>query len=540
MSEKPPPVAPNFAAVKAGAIKLTHQERIKQEKDGLAVLDDLLGRFARDGFASIPEEEFERTKWFGFYRQRPKSSGYFMQRIKMPGGQYTAEQGKVIAEFAAERARGFLDVTTRQTFQMHWLQVEDFPVFWNRIKAVGMTSSGACGDDTRNVVGCPVAGVDPHEIFDATPFALAASRMLTDNRDFSNLPRKYKISISGCAIQCAQPDINCLSLFGVRRANGEPGFGVMVGGGLSISPHLAQILPVFVPLEEKKVLDVVRGVSEIFRDEGYRANRMRARLKFLVADWGAQKFTEELQKRVAFPLEPGEEWVRPKDAESDHFGVHPQKQKGLSYVVISCLGGRIRAEKLRKLCELSAEFGSGRMRNTNKQNIALLDIPEAKLPALLQALDAHGFPYRASEFRKGAISCTGSEFCNLAVVETKNRVMLLVQQLEETGLNPGKIRIHVSGCPYSCSQYQVADLGFRGTKAKVDGQQVDAFEMFVGGRLGDGRRFSELVKSRIPSKDLHLVVRRTIEFYLAHRQGTESFTDFCARTPREQIRAALA
>lgn len=534
-----PAVAPNFAAVKAGAIKLTNQERIKLEKDGMDVLDDLLGKFAREGFAAIPEDDFERMKWYGFYRQRPKDSGYFMQRLKMPGGRFTAEQGRVIAELAAERARGFLDVTTRQTFQMHWLKVEDFPVIWKRMKEVGMTTSGACGDDTRNVVGCPVAGVDPHELFDASPFALAVNAMLTDNREFSNLPRKFKISVSGCALQCAQPDINCLGLFGVRRKDGRAGFGVMVGGGLSSSPHLAQVLPVFVPLEEKKVLDVVRGVAAIFRDEGYRANRTRARLKFLVADWGAKKFAEELQKRVGFPLEPGEEWARPKDAESDHFGTNPQKQAGLFYVGVSCLGGRITAARLKRLCELAAEFGGGRLGNTNKQNVLILDVPGAKVAALKKALDADGFVHEASNYRTGGISCTGIEFCNLAVVETKNRMMLLVEQLEAMGLDAGKLRIHFSGCPSSCGQHQVADLGFRGTKVKVDGRQEDAFEMFVGGRLGDGRRFNELVKSKVPSKDLHLVVRKAVEFYLANRKGKETFTDFCSRTPREQFSAAL-
>ena len=534
-----PAIAPNFAAVKAGTIKLTNQERIKQEKDGMDILDDLLGRFAKEGYATIPEDDFERMKWYGFYRQRPKEAGIFMLRLKMPGGQFTAEQGKVIAEIAAERARGFLDVTTRQTFQMHWLKVENFPVIWKRLKAVGMTTSGACGDDTRNVVGCPVSGVDPHELFDATPFTLAVSKMLTDNREFSNLPRKFKISISGCAIQCAQPDINCLGLFGVKRKDGAVGFGVMVGGGLSTAPHLAQVLPIFIPLDEKKVLEVVLGVTQIFRDEGYRANRTRARLKFLMADWGPKKFTEELEKRLGTKLEPGEEWVRPKDAESDHFGVTPQKQKGLFYVGVSCLGGRISAEKLKKLCEISTGFSEGRLRNTNKQNIVLLDVPEAKLPALKKALDEAGFVYEASHFRKGGISCTGIEFCNLAVVETKNRMMVLIEQLEAMGLDPGKLRIHFSGCPSSCGQHQVADLGFRGTKVKVDGQQEDAFEMFVGGRLGDGRRFNDLVKSKVPSKTLHLTVRKAIEFYLANRKGTESFTDFCSRTPREQISAAL-
>ncbi len=535
-----PVIIPNLEAVKSGKIKLTNQERLKLERDGMDILEDLLGRIPKGGYASIPEDDFERMKWFGFYRQRPRDSGFFMLRLKMPGGRFTSEQGLVIAELAAARARGFLDVTTRQTFQMHWLQVEDFPPIWERLKGVGITTSGACGDDTRNVVGCPAAGVDAHELFDGTPFALAVNRLLTDNREFSNLPRKFKISVSGCAIRCAQPDINCLGLFGVRKSDGQLGFGVMVGGGLSSAPHLAQILPVFLPLDEKKVLEVVYHITAIFRDEGYRANRTKARFKFLVADWGAAKFTTELEKRLGYQLDPGEAWVHPKDQEADHFGINPQKQAGLHYVGISCLGGRITAATLRRLCEIAREFGSGRLCNTNKQNILILDVPDANLPGLKQALDAAGLVYTASNIRKGGVSCTGIEFCNLAVTETKNRLMLLVEQLDELGGFDGKLRIHFSGCPSSCGQHQIADIGFRGTKVKVDGVQVDAFEMFIGGRLGEGRRFNQLVKSKVPSTDLHLVVKRMLDYYRANRQGAEGFSDFCARVPLEQISAALA
>ncbi len=534
-----PPITPNFAAVKAGKIKLTRQEQFKLEKDGLDVLDDMLNRFPKEGFTSISEDDFDRMKWYGFYRQRPKDSGYFMQRLKIPGGQYTSQQGKLIANFTAEFARGFLDVTTRQTFQMHWLKIEHFKILWEMLKSVGMTTSGACGDDTRNVVGCPAAGIDPRELFDASPYNLAINKMITDNRDFSNLPRKFKISVSGCAIRCAQPDINCLSFFGVKRKDGTIGFGVMVGGGLSTAPHLAQILPVFVPLDEKKVLDVAYHISALYRDEGYRANRTKARLKFLVADWGAQRFTEELEKRLGYKLELGEEWEIPKDQETDHFGINPQKQEGLNYIGVSCLGGRLQAVKLKRLCEIAETYGNGRLRNTNKQNILILDVPTQKIESAKKELDAAGLIYEASNFRKGGISCTGIEFCNLAVSETKNRLMLLVEELEAMKLDNDKIRIHFSGCPSSCGQHQIADIGFRGTKIKIDGQQVDAFEMFIGGRLGGGRRFNELIKSKVPSKDLHLVIKKLLEFYKANRLNEESFGDFCVRTPREQVAAAL-
>ncbi|MBV9463006.1 MAG: nitrite/sulfite reductase [Verrucomicrobiae bacterium] len=539
-TETPPAKAINFAAVKSGELKRTAQEQLKLNKDGLDVIHDLY-RFAKTGFASIPDDDFERLKWYGVYRQRPKDSGFFMLRTKIPGGQLNNEQARAIASIAADYGRGFLDVTTRQTFQMHWLKIENFPDIFARLESVGMTTSGACGDDTRNVVGCPLAGIDKHELFDATPYLRAVSDFLTNNRDFSNLPRKYKIAIGGCSIECQQPDINCCSLFGVRRKDGTLGFGVKVGGGLSSSPHFAQTLDLFVPLDVEKVVDTVRAISEVFRDEGYREKRSRARFKFLVADWGAERMTQEVRKRMEWTPDPAETWEHPIDPESDHFGVHEQKEAGLSYVSISCLGGRIGAAELFQLLEIAARHGSGNIRTTNKQNIVLLDIPNAKLDAIKRELDEKGFVYQPSNFRQGCVSCTGVEFCNLAVAETKNRMMALSEQLES--LVPeyrGKIRIHFSGCPSSCGQHQIADIGFRGGVTRIDGEKVDAFEMYVGGRTGKYRRFNELVKGKIPSRDIHLYIRKLLKFYEAGKKPEgECLGEFLARTPREAISAAL-
>jgi ferredoxin-nitrite reductase len=528
-----------FADVKARRGKLTRQEEIKQAKDGLDVLPDLY-RYAASGFESIPEPEFERFKWYGFYRQKPKNSGYFMLRTKIPGGQFNAAQGKVIASLVEKYARGFLDITTRQTFQMHWLRVEDVPDIFGRLNSVGMTTSGACGDDTRNVVGCPVAGVDKDEIFDGTEFNRAVSQYMTFNRDFSNMPRKYKISISGCHLHCAQPDINCLSLFGVIKKDGTRGFGVKVGGGLSAAPHMAQCLPIFVPLDVQQVIEVVKHISTIYRDEGYRDARTCARLKFLMADWGAAKFTAELQKRIGRELEPGEDWVLPNDPETDHFGVHEQKQAGLYYVTVSCLGGRISAEKLRQISELSETFGDGQIRNTNKQNLIIINVPKPNLKPLLNELDSRGLMYQGSPFRKGGVSCTGIEFCNLAVAETKNRLMLLVDQLEEMHPNfDSKIRIHFSGCPSACGQHQIAEIGFRGKSWTENGDNVDGFDMFLGGGLGANRKFNQLVYVKIPSRDLHHYVARALAFYDKSKSNGESFKDFFARTGRDKFEAEL-
>ena len=528
-----------FADVKARRGKLTRQEEIKLAKDGLDVLPDLYG-YARTGFESIPEHEFERFKWYGFYRQKPKNSGYFMLRTKIPGGRLNSQQAKIIADLADKYARGFCDVTTRQTYQMHWLRIEDIPDVFGQLNSVGITTSGACGDDTRNVVGCPVAGVDKDEIFDGTEFNRAVSQHLTFNRDFSNLARKYKISISGCHLHCAQPDINCVGLFGVIKKDGTRGFGVKVGGGLSAAPMMSQLLPIFIPLDVPQVVEVVRHISMIYRDEGYRDARTSARLKFLVRDWGAARFTAELETRIGRSLERGEDWPMPIDAETDHFGVHEQKQRGLYYVTISCLGGRVAADKLRHVAELAERFGDGQLSNTNKQNIIILNVSKANLQPLLKECDARDLLYQGSQFLKGGVSCTGIEFCNLAVSETKNRMMLLVEQLEEKHPDfDRKLRIHFSGCPSSCGQQQIADIGFRGKAWTENGESIDGFDMFLGGGLGANRRFNELVFTKIPSRDLHHYVSQIIQFYEANKSNGESFKDFYARTERLKFEAEL-
>jgi ferredoxin-nitrite reductase len=532
-------INPNFAAVKQGLIPLTPQEKLKQEKDALDVIHDIY-QYAKSGFASIADDDFERFKWYGVYRQKPKDSGYFMLRTKIPGGQLNAAQARVISQITDRFAHGFSDITTRQTIQMHWLRIEDIPEIFAELESVGITTSGACGDDTRNVVGCPVAGIDPEEIIDCNREMEEVSRHLTNNRDFSNLPRKYKISVSGCCIRCAQPDINCTGVFGVRRGS-EAGYGIMVGGGLSSAPHLAQILPFFIKPHE--VWPVVKAVSEIFRDEGYRLKRNRARFKFLVADWGVERMAKEVQARLDFTLEGHTDFPELQDQETDHLGIHAQKQPGLYWVGVNFPGGRIRAGKLAVVADLAAKYsapGLDSIRLTNKQNLLLVNIPEANLAALKAELDAQELVYESSNFRKGCVSCTGIEFCNLAVAETKNRMIALVDQLEATsGWYKEKIRIHFSGCPSSCGQHQIADIGFRGARTKINGEMVDAYDAFIGGRLGKNRRFNELLKGKIIAADVHLFIDKLLKIYDGKKQEGETFADFCDRVPKAEILAAL-
>ncbi len=537
-------IAPNFAAVKSGAIPITPQERLKLEKDGLDVIHDIY-RYAKLGFEAIADDDFDRMKWYGVYRQKPKESGYFMLRTKVPGGQIDGDQAVMLSRITDEYAHGFCDITTRQTIQFHWLRIEEMPDIFAQLASVGIITSGACGDDTRNVTGCPLAGIDPHELIDGTPQLLEVSRRLTNNRAYSNLPRKYKISLSGCHIHCSQPDINCVGVFGLRRGqNGtsETGFGIKVGGGLSAAPHMAQTLPVF--LHPDEVGEVVEAVTAVYRDNGYRHARSKARLKFLVADWGAERYLDEVEKVLGRRLERHDAFTYPQDAESDHLGIGPQKQPGLNFAGICFAGGRLRNGQLAELGRLAKKHaapGQDAIRLTNKQNAILLNVPDANVPALKADLDAAGLVYEPSNFRSGCVSCTGIEFCNLAVAETKNRMIELVGQLEaQCSHYTDRIRIHFSGCPSSCGQHQIADIGFRGGRTKIGGVQVDAFDMFLGGRLGEKRRFNELIKGKIPASDVHLAVDKVLRFYEDRRVPGESFGDFYARTPKDEFKAVFA
>jgi ferredoxin-nitrite reductase len=536
-------IHPNFAAVKQGLVPVTPQEKMKLEKDGLDVIHDIY-RYAKSGFASISDDDFDRMKWYGVYRQKPKDGGYFMMRLRLPGGMVNAHTARRLSVIADQYAHGFCDITTRMTIQYHWLRIEDIPPIFSELSELGISTKGACGDIPRNVVGCPVAGIDHEEIIDAREVLREVNAGFEGSKEFSNLPRKYKVSVSGCCIHCAQPDINDVGVFGLKRAvdgREEAGFGIMIGGGLSSSPHLAKILPFF--LRPEQVWPVTKAVSEIFRDEGYRLKRNRARFKFLVADWGVERMTAEVLQRLDFAPETHTDFPVIRDQETDHLGVHKQKQGDLYWVGVCFPGGRLRNGQLAQLADIAEKYcapGEDVIRLTNKQNLLITNIPEANLAAVKAELKSYGLDYEPTNFRKGCVSCTGIEFCNLAVAETKNRMLALVDQLDATsGWYKDKIRIHFSGCPSSCGQHQIADIGFRGARTKVDGQMVDAYDAFIGGRLGQNRRFNELLKGKIIAKDVHLFIDRLLRVFDGLKQDGENFADFCDRVPKAEILAAL-
>ena len=383
-------INPNFAAVKQGLIPVTPQEKMKLEKDGLDVIHDIY-RYAKTGFASIEADDFDRMKWYGVYRQKPKDSGFFMMRTKIPGGQINAEQTRLLQSIADRFAHGFCDITTRQTIQYHWLRIEDIPTIFSELASVGIGTSGACGDITRNVVGCPVAGIDREEIIDGTPQLLEINRGLSNNKEFSNLPRKYKISVSGCCIHCAQPDINCVGVFGLRRGN-EVGYGIKIGGGLSSAPKLSIPLPVF--LKPEQVWPVVRAVSVIFRDHGYRHTRTRARCKFLVARLGCGKAAR--RDRGDY-LAGG--W-RITASSATRATRRPITSAFTSRSRATCSGSasafpaaasaRASSGKSRTSRRSTARRDRTRSGSTNKQNLLIINVPEANLADLQRELTDAG------------------------------------------------------------------------------------------------------------------------------------------------------
>ncbi|MDX1932473.1 MAG: hypothetical protein SFU56_07695 [Capsulimonadales bacterium] len=513
-------------------------EKIKQEKDGLDVWADVL-RYAADGYAAIAEDDFVRMRWYGIYQQRP-NEGHFMMRIKLPGGIVTAEQLRVIADLTEQYARGIADVTTRQTFQWHWLTIHDFPDIVDRLNRVGITTMGACGDIPRNLVSCPIAGLHPEEYLDCRPAIRDIHQLFVGNKEFSNLPRKYKLSVSADPEQCVQPEIHDFSLIGVPNEKlGIAGYGLRVGGGLSTQPHFGPWIDAFFLPEQ--AVDVARAVTAIFRDFGYREKRTHARLKFLVADWGPEKFKEKLVEYLGYEPHPGVPDHSPPNLYRDHVGVHRQKQKGLNWIGLTVLTGRVRGEQLKNLAEIADKYAGGEIRTTHMQNLLLPNVPDENLPAALDALKASDFRWEAHSVRRGAIACTGNEFCNLAITETKARMIGIVNHLENRVAFDRNLRINMTGCPNSCAQHSVGDIGLQGCKARVPGQaeQVEAYDIHLGGALGRNRSFTRAIHRKVPAEKVQFALENLLQaFNRTHNDG-EEFNDWVRRHTDAELDAYL-
>lgn len=537
--------------------KAQRVERLKRAQNPWEGLEQIR-RFAREGFDSIPPEWLgSYFRWWGIYTQgdglgvlggkggEGKVAPYFMVRIRLPNGLLLSHQLRTIADLAERHARGVADITVRHNIQLHWVTIESLPEVFEALWRCGLTTMGACGDVTRNLTGCPVAGVDRDELCDASPLVLRAAQMLVGNREFYNLPRKYKICITGCRSWCAYPEINDVGLTAVRRTlrgQQETGFSLRVGGGLSTEPFFAARLNAFVPWNQ--VLPVIRGVTQIFQHaEGLREHRERARLKYLFLQhgWTPESFLDELQSRIGFRLDPAVEEEVPADVYRDHVGIHPQRQEGYSYVGGAVLRGRITPDQMRAAADLADHFAGGELRTTVMQNLLVVNVPDRNTAALARELTAAGLPVAASPFARGTIACTGTEFCKLAITETKDFSRWLTDQLDER--LPGfdeHLKIHVTGCPNSCGQHWIADIGIEGKKLKVDGRMVDAYYFFLGGAVGEHQSFGRKTGYRCDAAEVPDAIERLLRSYQAARRPGENLRQFFGRHAEEELRAFLA
>jgi sulfite reductase (ferredoxin) len=522
-------------------------ERIKRERASWDIMDDIR-RWATQGFDAIPDEDLTvRLRAWGLYTQgdgggtRGGQLPYFMMRVRTPNGVLTSEQVRTIARISAEYARGTLDITDRQNFQLHWLRIEDVPAIWDALSAVGWTSMGACGDNTRTVTGCPVAGLDPTELTNASALALRIDRALNGNPDFANLPRKFKITVTGCTHWCSYPEINDIGLTATRR-DGRIGYHVWVGGGLSTRPHVAERLDAFI--EAEQALDVVLAIAAIFRDsDELRQNRAKARMKFLFLNhgWTAERFKAELEARTGFRFAPGGAVAAPDSSHRDHLGVHAQQGGDRYYAGFSVLAGRIGPDRLAAIADLADRHGAGLLRTTIMQNIVVTDIPAHRVDALQREAKTLGLSLGGSRFERGMVACTGSEFCKLALTETKRFAADLAAELTRRLPTSGRdLKIAVTGCPNSCAQHWIADIGLQGIHVKTGDTIQEGYEVFLAGGLGKNPGFAHRVGFKAKAPEIADALERLVSGYEARRGPEETLRAWMLRTPDEELRAFLA
>ncbi|AQS66906.1 sulfite reductase SirA [Streptomyces pactum] len=531
---------------------LNGNEQTKKDDDGLNVRTRIETIYSKRGFDSIdPGDLRGRMRWWGLYTQRKQGidggktavlepeeldDSYFMLRVRIDGGALTTAQLRVVGEISQEFARGTADITDRQNVQYHWIRIEDVPEIWNRLEGVGLSTVTACGDTPRVMIGSPVAGIAEDEIIDGTPALEEMKRRVLNNPAYSNLPRKFKTAISGSPVLDVVHEINDVAFVGVDHPEHGPGFDLWVGGGLSTNPKLGVRLGAWVPIED--VPDVYEGVISIFRDYGYRRLRNRARLKFLVADWGAEKFRQVLEDEyLKRKLTDGPAPADPTSRWRDHIGVHRQKD-GRYYVGFAPRVGRVDGTILTKVADLAEAHGSGRVRTTVEQKMIVLDVEEGQVDSLVESLEALDLTARPSTFRRGTMACTGIEFCKLAIVETKARGASLIDELERRLPEFDEpLTINLNGCPNACARIQTADIGLKGQLVLNDrGEQVEGYQVHLGGALGLEPGFGRKVRGlKVTAEELPDYVERVLKRYQAEREDGERFATWAARAPEEAL-----
>ncbi|MEU6456905.1 MULTISPECIES: sulfite reductase SirA [unclassified Streptomyces] len=531
---------------------LNANEQTKKDDDGLNVRTRIETIYSKRGFDSIdPGDLRGRMRWWGLYTQRKQGidggktavlepeeldDSYFMLRVRIDGGALTTAQLRVVGEISQEFARGTADITDRQNVQYHWIRIEDVPEIWNRLEGVGLSTVTACGDTPRVMIGSPVAGIAEDEIIDGTPALEEMKRRVLNNPAYSNLPRKFKTAISGSPVLDVVHEINDVAFVGVEHPEHGPGFDLWVGGGLSTNPKLGVRLGAWVPIDD--VPDVYEGVISIFRDYGYRRLRNRARLKFLVADWGAEKFRQVLEDEyLERKLTDGPAPADPTSRWRDHIGVHRQRD-GRFYVGFAPRVGRVDGTILTKVADLAEAHGSGRVRTTVEQKMIILDVEEGQVDSLVESLEALDLTARPSSFRRGTMACTGIEFCKLAIVETKARGASLIDELERRLPDFDEpLTINLNGCPNACARIQTADIGLKGQLVLNDrGEQVEGYQVHLGGALGLEPGFGRKVRGlKVTAEELPDYVERVLKRFEAEREDGERFATWAARASEEAL-----
>jgi len=525
------PSAPDTADITWDLVrKRNFVERLKHEKGGLAVIADLPAMIAT-GYEAVPEEDFVRLQWHGLYHDKPKL-GYFMLRVKLPGGVLTPQKLRAIGDISARYGRGHGELTTRQNVQLHWLAMQELPEVLAALAAAGLTTAGACGDNVRNITGCPLSGLAEDELFDVRGVVAEAAEFFLAHREYSDLPRKHKITIAACPHQCNAPEIHCIALLGVLR-DGRPGFAVKVGGGLSTWPRLADDLGVWVPREA--ALPVLRAIVDVWREDlRYRLSRTRARLKFMVHDVGAADFRSRVEARLGRRLDDLEAGAAPAPpaVEFDHVGLHRQRQAGLWWSGFPVFLGLMDADAMRGVADLAESCG-GEIRLTRRQNFILAGIPEERVDDVVRGAAALGFPLAAHPLRGASIACTGDPFCNFTVAETKGKLQEIVEHLERAfGDAVAGLRLNLDGCPHACAHHWIGDIGLQGTTLRERGpagERLHGYDLFLRGGLGRGAAIGRPVLRRVPGTEVHRVIESLVRAWLAGRAEDEPIQAFFTR-----------
>ena len=538
--------------------ELNSVEQLKLSRHPFEVAQAVIDTYSKQGadsISAVPGEQ-ERLKWVGMYPQK-QGGDAFMMRIKVPGGVMTAPQVREIGVAADAFAEGpdespvfgnrYADLTTRQDIQLHWIRIADVPRIWQRFWDVGLTTVQACGDSARNVCSCPVSGIDAGELVEAFPVAQAVSAYFTGNREYANLPRKFKIAVTGCLEDCARVEINDIGLWPAEHGDGSIGFNVLIGGGLSDGERMASDIDLFIRPDQ--AVELCRGVAQLFGELGNRENRGLARMRYLAQELGPEGFRAALDERTNFAFEPaGRELTIA--FRGDHVGVHPQKQPGLLYVGCSVPVGRMHGIDLIETARLAETYGDGAVRVGIDQNFILSGIPEDRLDDLLAEPLVQTYSPFPGPFERGVVACTGSEFCRFAVVETKERAVKWARSLDAqlsaggadgggTG-DAGVIRMHFSGCSASCAQPQIADIGFRGDIAHVDEHIEEAVDIGLGGSLGPDAAFIDWVTGALPVDRVPDALLRVVNRYQAERRESEPFRSWARRTPQQELASTIS